>query len=139
MVPQIKISLVGVLAAGVANMVVGAVWYSPLLFGKRWLAFMGWSQEELERRKKQGMSRAYGGTFAASLVQAYILAHGVDYAGAASAIQGAAVGFWLWLGFVAATGVGSYLFEGRPLRLYAINSGCHLAGLAVMGALVSVL
>lgn len=137
--PQVTISLVGVLAAGVSNMVVGAVWYSPLLFGKRWLAFMGWNQEELERRKKRGMAKAYGGTFAASLLQAYILAHCVDYAGATSALQGAVVGFWLWLGFAAATIVGSYLFEGRPVGLYAINSGCHLAGLVVMGAIVSVL
>jgi len=139
MAPKIEIRLIAVLAAAVANMAVGALWYAPPLFGKRWLAAMGWSPKELERRKRQGLSRAYGGTFAASLVLAYFLAHCVEYMGASTLLAGTHVGFWLWLGFAATTAVSAYLFEGRPLGLYAINTGCHLAGFVVMGALLAVM
>ncbi len=139
MASKIEISLAAVLMAAAANMAVGAVWYSPRLFGKRWLAAMGWSQKELARRKQQGLSRAYGGTFLASVVLAYFLAHGVEYMGASTLLDGAHVGFWVWLGFVATTSVGAYLFEGRPLALYLINSGGHLAGLLVMGGLLAVM
>ena len=136
---KIEIHLVAVLAAAAANMAVGAIWYAPPLFGKRWLAAMGWSQDELEGRKRQGLSRAYGGTFAASLVLAYFLAHGVEFMGATTLLAGAHVGFWLWLGFVATTAVSAYLFEGRTLGLYAINTGCHLASFVVMGSLLAVM
>ncbi|MBI3458045.1 MAG: DUF1761 domain-containing protein [Candidatus Rokubacteria bacterium] len=138
MAPKIEISLAAVLAAAVANMAVGAVWYSPLVCGKRWLAAMGWSQQELARRKQQGLSKAYGGTFLASLVLAYFLAHGVEFMGASTLLEGAHVGFWVWLGFVATTSLGAYLFEGRSLALYLINAGGSLAGLLVMGSLLAV-
>lgn len=137
MAPKIEIGLMAVLAAAVANMTVGAIWYSPPLFGKRWLAAMGWSPEELARRK-QGMARAYGGTFVASAVLAYFLAHCVEYMGAATWLDGAHVGLWLWLGFVVTTTVPTYLFEGRSWRLYAINAGSHLASFMVMGALLAI-
>lgn len=139
MAPKIEIHLAAVLAAAVANMAVGAIWYAPRLFGKRWLAAVGWSQEELERRKQQGLSKAYGWTFVASVALAYFLAHCVELLGATTLLGGAHVGFWLWLGFVATTAVSTYLFEGRSLGLYAINTGCHLAGLVVMGALLAVM
>jgi len=138
MAPKIEISLLAVLVAAVVNMAVGAIWYSPPLFGKQWLAAMGWSQDELERRRP-GLSKAYGWTFVASLAMAYFLAHCVEYVGAETPLDGAHVGFWLWLGFVVTTTVGTYLFEGRSWRLYAINTGYHLAGLAVMGALMAVM
>ena len=139
MAPKIEIHLVAVLAAAAANMAVGAMWYAPPLFGARWLAAVGWSPEELERRKRQGLSRAYGWTFVASLVLAYFLAHCVEAMGASTLLAGAHVGFWLWLGFVATTSVSACLFEGRTLRLYAINTGCHLASFIVMGALLAVM
>ena len=77
--------------------------------------------------------------FLASLVLAYFLAHVVEFMGASTLLDGAHVGFWVWLGFVATTSVGAYLFEGRPLALYLINAGGYLAGLAVMGALLAVM
>ena len=36
-----------ILAATVAGMVIGAAWYSPLLFGKAWLTALGKTEEEL--------------------------------------------------------------------------------------------
>ena len=133
---QFTINLLGVLVAAVMNMAVGAVWYSSGLFGNRWLGVMGWSRKELERRKK-GMSKAYGWTFVGSLVLAYLLAHCVGYAHATTVTAGAIVGFWLWLGFIVTTSISTYLFEGRPLQLYAINNGCHLASFVVMGAVLT--
>ena len=138
MEPQFGISLVGVLVAAVANMAVGAVWYSPRLLGTRWLSAVGWSHKEFEQRKREGMARAYGGTFIASLGLAYLLAHCVGFTQATTLAAGAILGFWLWLGFIATTSISAYLFEGRPLQLYTINTGCHLASFIVMGALLTI-
>ena len=123
--------------AAVANMAVGAVWYSPPLLGNRWLSAVGWSRKELEQRKKDGMVKAYGATFIASLGLAYFLAHCVGYTQATTLAAGAILGFWLWLGFIATTSISAYLFEGSPLQLYAINTGGHLASFVVMGAILT--
>ena len=137
MEPQFQISLLGVLVAAVANMAVGAVWYSPSLLGNRWLSAVGWSRKELEQRKKDGMAKAYGGTFIASLGLAYLLAHCVGYTQVTTLAAGAILGFWLWLGFIVTTSISAYLFEDRPLQLYAINTGCYLASFVVMGAILT--
>ena len=33
-----NLSIIGIAAAVAANMVIGMLWYSPLLFGKQWMA-----------------------------------------------------------------------------------------------------
>ena len=44
-----------VLAAAVASMAVGLLWYSPLLFGKPWMKLMGLTDKKTcQRQKKRG-------------------------------------------------------------------------------------
>ena len=74
----------------------------------------------------------------ANFVMAYVLVHAAHYAGAANAGQGAAVGFFNWLGFVAVATLFSVTFEQRPLGLWVINNGFHLVGLVIMGIIVTV-
>jgi Protein of unknown function (DUF1761) len=74
----------------------------------------------------------------ASLVMAWVLVHAVHYAGAASAFQGAAVGFFNWVGFVGATTLAMGFYEQRPYRLWLINNGYQLLTLLVMGVIVAV-
>jgi hypothetical protein len=42
----------------------------------------------------------------------------------------------LWLGFVVTTYATEYIFEVRPLSLFAINTGFWLLGMILMGAIV---
>ena len=138
MVLGVRIRLSAVLAAAVAKMVIGAVWYSPKVWGAKWVAVMGWSDKELQQRQKH-MWRAYGWTFAAALMAAYFLAHCVAYMQAETPVYGALVGAWVWLGFVATTSLSTYLFDGRPLALYAINQGYELVIFIIMGAILAVM
>ncbi len=126
-----------VLVAAVLNMVIGALWYSPALLGKRWMDLVGLKPEDVQRRMA-GAPRMYGLAFVASLLMAYALARIVWYSGVATVTGGAAIGLLAWLGFVATTHGVNYLFEGRPARLYWINTGYPLASLVIMGALLAV-
>lgn len=135
--PQVEVNYLAVLVAAIASMVLGALWYSPMLFGSKWVKLMGWTQQEMEKRKK-GMGKSYGIAFVGSLVMAYVLAIFIAWAGAASVAAGVQVGFWVWLGFLATTGLGTILWEGRPKELYAINTGYELVQLLVMGAILAV-
>lgn len=130
------VNYLAVLVAAIINMVIGAIWYSPSLFGKNWMELAGIRPEDAEKRAG-GARRAYSWTFVASLLMAYALARILWYAAAQTVIGGALIGLLAWLGFVATTAGANYLFEGRPCRLYAINTGYPLVSLIVMGALLA--
>lgn len=74
----------------------------------------------------------------ANFVMAFVLVHAVHYAGAVNAGQGALVGFFNWLGFIATVMLMLTLYEKRPAKLLWINSGFQLISLLIMGAIVAV-
>ena len=122
----------------VAYWVLGALWYSPLLFARPFIALKGWTPEQLAAVQAQSHAGEIGLAFLTSLLLAYVLAHFVKFTGAETAWQGAQAGFWLWLGFVATTNLNTVLFEFRPLGLYLINNGHHLVSMLGMGGLLAV-
>src|SRR6266513_1750644 len=96
--PDVDINYVAVLAAAVVNMVVGMAWYSESLFGKSWSKLTGRSMDDM---RGSGAGPGYAIAAVGALLQAYILAHFVQYAAANTVSEGAITGFWIWLGFVA--------------------------------------
>jgi hypothetical protein len=136
--PDPNINLIPVIIAGVVNMVIGALWYSPLVMGKLWMRSMGKTEEEL----KQGMSSASMGlTYVvntiAALLFAYVLAHIVKFANLTTFQQGAMAGFWVWLGFVITTVIPGYMFESRPKMLYFIFIIYQLIAIVLMGGILA--
>ena len=43
-----QLSILAIILAVIANMVIGALWYSPVLFAKIWMKSLGKSMEELQ-------------------------------------------------------------------------------------------
>jgi len=125
-----------VLVAGIVNMALGAFWYSPMGFGKPWMALMGYTPESM-KGKKDGMGQKYLINFIGALVMAYVLARFVFAANAIDWQGGLHIGLWVWLGFIATTMLGSILWEGKKFKLYAINSGYYLVGLGLMGMILA--
>lgn len=122
-----------VLVAAITNMVIGFIWYSTPVFGTVWMKLMGLKPSDA---KKVNMARAMGLMFVGALVSAFVLAQAVNYAQATTALEGAQVGFWLWLGFVATTSLGDYTFGKKPSLLYWIGNGYWLVTLLVTGAIL---
>jgi hypothetical protein len=132
-------NVIAVIVAAVIPMVVGMLWYSPVLFAKKWMALIGKTEEEI---KKEGPGKAYALSFIASIVMAYVMAHLVTYSstftGSTGIAAGLETGFWSWLGFVVTTNSASVLFEFKPRGLYFINMGYQLVSMLLMGALLGV-
>ncbi len=126
------VNYLAVLVAAIINMAIGALWYSPALFGKSWMELMGL------KARMAASQRAYALTFVGSLLMAYAVARVVWYAQAHSVVAGALIGLLAWIGFVATTHGANYLFEGKSFRLYGINTGYPLVSLIIMGALLAV-
>lgn len=120
-----------VLAAAVLSFLIGGAWYSPILFGNAWMRAAGISEERVRQAK---MGQVFGFAALASLVMAFNLAAFIGPK--ASLSFGLFAGFATGFGWVAmALGV-IYLFEQRPLRLWAINAGYQVVSFTLMGAVI---
>lgn len=113
----------------------GAVWYSPVLFAKPWMAMLGIQKDASNKRSLvPGMIAS----LICDLVLSFILAHVILWAGVATFEWGALIGFICWVGFFAAPNLPQGIYENRPFKLFAINNGYWLVGLIVVGGLLAV-
>ncbi len=137
MVQQITLNYAAIFIAALAHMILGALWYSPILFGKSWMKLMNFNAKTMEESKKRGMAKLYMIMFIVALLMSYILAHFVKYTSSMTAIEGLQLGFWLWLGFVATIMINSVLWESKPIKLYLINIGYYFISLLLMGVILA--
>lgn len=132
----IEVNYWAVIAAAIVNMLVGSLWYSDALFGRRWMALMGKKETDLANMKKEA-PKGYFGMFIGSLILSFVLAVFLGYRGVTGALDGVLVGALAWLGFVFTTMMGTALFESRPRGLFYLNSGFHLVSMVIMGLVLA--
>ena len=134
---QPVINYMAVLAAAVASIVLGFVWYGPL-FGKTWAQLMGFDKKKMAEAKKKGMPKqTWILMILGTLVTSYVLAHFVDYLDATNLAGALQAGFWLWLGFIVPVQLGMVLWEGKPWKLYILNVAYYLVNLSVMASILA--
>ena len=141
MPPAVPINYAAVIVAAIAQMVIGFLWYGPL-FGKQWMAMMGYGPEKLAEAKNKGMGKYYAFAFVGSLVMSFGLAHSLVFASAYLQVTGFSAGlqggFWNWLSFIAPVTLGSVLWEGRSWQLWVLNNAYWLVSLLVMSVILAV-
>ncbi len=135
-----NVNLLSVLAAGIATMILGFVWYSPALFAKPWMREMGYDLNDKAKLKEMQKSAGptYGIAFLAGLVSAFMLGKILSITPIDSALYGMKLGFGVWLGFVATVQLTGALFMKSSMKLLAINTGYQLVCYLVMGAILAV-
>ena len=85
-----------------------------------------------------GDAIVFAANIVGAVVMAYVLVHAVHYAGAHTLGQGAAIGFFGWLGFIGLVTLGQVIYENRPMRYWLINNAYLLISLLIMGAILAV-
>jgi hypothetical protein len=126
-----EINVWAVLAAGASSMVLGALWYSPVLFGKAWSAASGVTED---KAKSANMGKTMGTAFVLALIGAFVFAM---FLGPKPAPMFAtAAGLSAGLCWVAGSFGINYLFEQRSLRLFLINGGYHTVQYTLIGAVL---
>jgi hypothetical protein len=121
-------NLWAVLAAAVSAFLLGGLWYSPLLFAKRWMAAAGLSREQAASGNP---ALTFGGAFALSLIAALVFA--MFLGPNPSLTLGLGAGFSAGLCWVGASLGINYLFERKPLALFLINGGYHTLQFTLYG------
>jgi hypothetical protein len=133
-----KIKYPAVIVATLAHYILGGLWYSPLLFGNKFIQLINWTPEQLRQVESQSHTKELVLAFVMSLVLVYVLAHFVNYTKATSALGGIQTAFWIWLGFVVTTQAPTVIFERRSFGLFAINIAYQLVGCALAGAILAI-
>lgn len=138
---MIEVNYLAVLVAAVAAMVLGFLWYGPM-FGKQWIAYMGWTDADMAAAKAKGMSKSYALMTISTLVMSYVLAHavlfGTTYTQTFGVVGGLMAGFWYWLGFVAPVTLGDIIWNGKPWGFWFITAGYYLVSIVMMSVILAV-
>jgi hypothetical protein len=129
-----QVNVIAVLLCAVSSLVLGGIWYSPLLFAKAWQRGAGLSDEAA---KSGNPVVIFGGAFVLSLIAAYVFAM---FLGNSMPLAGAlGAGFSAGLCWVGASYGINYLFERRPFGLWAINAGYHTLQFTLFGLILGLL
>lgn len=129
----IVLNWLAIIVAAFIVYVLGAVWFSPVLFQKRWTQLVGMDQQQPDPGA-MAMGMILGAVIA--VIHSVVTTVIVSWAGASDLIEGAAVGLVVGVGIAAVEGFKLVAYERRSLALYVIGNGYSVAGFVIMGAVV---
>ncbi len=131
---NIHINHIAVFVCAVMSLVIGAVWWSPLLFAKSWQQENGLSDEQLA---KANPVKNFGLSFVLAWIMSYNLAF---FLGTPDTTWqwGLAAGLLTGVGWVAAMFIVIALFEMRSVKYIAINVGYIIVYFALIGLILGI-
>lgn len=128
-----ELNYLAILAATAISFGLGGLWYSPALIGKAWMRETGITEESARHRNR---AKIFALAILATLIMAFNLA---AFLGPERTLAtGTLYGFLAGAGWVAMAFAVNDLFEGRSLKLFAINAGYQVVSFTLMGALIGV-
>ena len=127
------VNYLAVVVAAVVALVIGFIWYSPRVFGNRWMAYLGTTQAQLGNPGPTGMLVGV----VASLLNAWVLAVLALNLGGKSVTDGVLLGVLAWLGFMATITAAQISFEKKSWGLWVLNNAHNLLVQVIMAAIVT--
>ncbi|MCA1727349.1 MAG: DUF1761 domain-containing protein [Actinobacteria bacterium] len=125
------VNYLAALLGALAYWLLGALWYSPALFGKKWMALSGRSPQDIGSPVV-----VYVGTFVLHFVSAVGVALIALESGVANLNDAVQLGLGAGIAFMAVAIIVTHLYEGRPKALTAITAGYHVVGLTVASVVI---
>ena len=121
------INWLAVLVAAIAYWLLGALWYSKVLFAKKWLGYTKINPDDPEAKK--GMGLMFGGSLVMMVLTSIGLAILISRLELTACwMSGLKLGAITGLLFGTTAISISYLYEKRPSGLYLINCGYTVLG-----------
>jgi len=138
MQPDIQLNYWAILAAVAASMVIGFLWYGPIL-GKAWMKEMGRPADHKRPPSHAARNDPHGDRIVPDRGDARLQRGGVAAlslkigANASNATYGFFVPFFAWIGFCAPLLLGAVAWENRSWKLFCINAAHYFVSLQAMG------
>ena len=132
------VNYLAVLVAGIVIFVLGGLWYSPVLFAKRWMALMGKTEEQIKAGAAgASMGILYGLAFLCGLVSSWALAVLIKHFPPITPLRAAEVALLCWAGFAAPTSFATAIFSQTPKPLWLINSGYNAVSFVLASVILA--
>jgi hypothetical protein len=128
------INHIAVLICAVTSLVIGGLWWSPLLFAKAWQRENGLTDEQIA---KSNPLKTFGLTFLLAWLMSYNLAFFLATPGTTWQ-WGVIAGLLAGVGWVVAMFIVIALFEQRSWKYMAINCGYITVYFAVIGFIIGI-
>jgi len=123
-----------VLLGGLAYFMLGALWYSKLLFAPKWIVYTKIDVNDPDVKK--GVAATFIGSFILMIATSFAIAVLAYKLGTTGWVYGAKLGLFTG-GFFGVTSISiSYLYEKRPFGLYLINGGYTVVGSMLAGIII---
>ncbi|MBA9026771.1 MULTISPECIES: DUF1761 domain-containing protein [Bacillaceae] len=126
-----QVNYLAVLITTMITMVLGFLWYSPVLFGNTWLNQIGLKKEEMSG----GSPLTYILTALTALVGSFVLALLLTMMKETTMMSGMIVGLLIGVSISVKIGM-NFLFESRTIGLYFITIGYHLVTYLIAGIII---
>jgi hypothetical protein len=130
-----SIRILPILVAAIAAFVLGALWYSPVLFGRAWVRAHGYTEEKIAQMRASA-GRAYAVSFACYLVMAAAMSILIGRMDVTMLRGGVKLGAILGIGFAAPLGLTANVFSEKRLSAWVIDAGYQLVYLIGMGMIL---
>ncbi|WP_274365010.1 DUF1761 domain-containing protein [Paenibacillus thermotolerans] len=131
MIHLAEVNYFAVLAATAVTMVLGFLWYSPVLFGNAWMKQVGLRKEDMSG----GSPLTYILTALTALGGAFLLALLQSMIEEPSLLSGIVIGLLIGISVSLKIGM-NFLFESKTLGLYLITIGYHLVSYLLAGLII---
>jgi membrane-associated HD superfamily phosphohydrolase len=128
------INHLAVAVCAISSLVVGGIWYSPLLFTKAWKKEAGITPEQLSKQKVLK-------TFGVTLILAYIMSYNLAFFLGDSKTDwqwGLTAGFLAGFGWAALSLAVISLFEFRSFKYMLINGGYLTLWFTLIGFILGI-
>ena len=122
--------------AALAYFMLGALWYSKVLFARRWIADL--KLDVNDPNAKKGMGLMFGGSFLMMFIQCLAIAVISERMGIRGDgwMTGVKLGLCTGACFCATTTGINYLYEKKPLSLWLINAGYATVGNIIAAVII---
>jgi MFS family permease len=123
-----------ILVSAVAYFALGALWYSPVLFQKPWVANVGRTDEQL----RNGSKIVFLYTFLALLVICFVTSFFTWALQTASCMAAIELGLFISLGYTTTVIAINNWYGQRGAKLTMIDAGYHVVGIVIATIIMAV-
>jgi hypothetical protein len=127
--PEVDFELLPIAVASIIPMVIGALWYSPLILGNQWLKYSGMTEKDMTA-KNPAMS--YGLTFLFNIVLAVVLFMFLSYAQIDSNMEALKFALVVWAGFSLTLGLPNHVFGNNHVATFFIYQAYQFVNIVAM-------
>lgn len=130
---SVSMDYLAISVAAVAYVGLGALWFSPVLFGKAWLKGIGKTKEQVTADFSP-MNYVIG--IVTAFVSSYGIARIMYWTGGGEIADGIKIGLFVGICFAFMSTLVNDSFENRPKELTIIHGLYHICGMVVAGVII---